>query len=230
MYSIKELGLVCILLFAIGGCNSTTPPGSGQTEGAVATRPADLSAPRSNGALSPSSSRNSAPPTAATDVTYTTHDSKGNPIAVFTQVQGPGNFGLAWKDPNGSIWSAYLGDYANTAIQPDQGGLIVDSAATEACSKIGGVLPTADDYEKFASYFDRDAKTLITDQGKKDLFAVFPDMLDSKESPRWFWSSSVDPEFPTINASEYSANFGGVDFYYYGASRWFSGSVRCTAQ
>lgn len=33
--------------------------------------------------------------------------------AAFTQVVGPGQFGLSWKDPFGAIWSSYQGDYSN---------------------------------------------------------------------------------------------------------------------
>ncbi len=152
------------------------------------------------------------------DTTYTT--SKG---AVFTQMQGPGGFGKAWKDPSGTIWSAYQGDYANNAIKPDQNNVVVDSPATEACAKIGGSLPTAQQYEKLASYFDLDSNNNLTDQGRKDLYAIFPDMQN-----RWFWSSSVyssDPDF----ANAFLGNYGRVDDNY-GLRLSYGFSVQCVAE
>ena len=65
--------------------------------------------------------------------TYTTHDSNGNAIATFTQVQGPGKFGEGWKvqgDSSGIIWGAHAlqNYYANNPIKPDQNNLVVESA------------------------------------------------------------------------------------------------------
>src|SRR3989344_6874543 len=83
------------------------------------------------------------------DETYTT--STG---AVFTRVVHPG-FGRAWMDPSGTIWSANQGAHINDDWGvPDENGIIVDSAATQTCKRIGGRLPTAEDYEKLVSYFE----------------------------------------------------------------------------
>jgi hypothetical protein len=156
--------------------------------------------------------------TAHADTTYTT--SKG---AVFTQVQGPGSFENAWKDPSGTIWSSYQGDFANNAIKPDQNNVVVDSPATEACAKIGGALPTAQQYEMLDSYFDRDSNNYLTDQGRKDLYAIFPDMQN-----HWFWTSSVVSGVPDDAYVLYDF-FSFVHFnVHFGRDNYFS--VRCAGE
>jgi len=170
------------------------------------------------------------------NVTYTTHDLRGNPIAVFTQVQGPGKFGLSWRDPSGTIWSSYQGEYANNQIEPDQMLqnyyiIIVDSPATEACAKIGGILPTTQDYESLVSYFDvlyvnvknLDGKPSLTDQGRKDLYAIFPDMISVGGATRWFWSAS---SAGNIYAQDF-VGYGGDIYIDY---RYRHDSVRCVAK
>jgi hypothetical protein len=151
---------------------------------------------------------------------YTTHHADGTPIAVLNRVEGPGSFGPAWMDPSGAIWSRYIGDYSNDAIKSDQNGIVVDSLATEACAKIGGVLPTASDYQRLASSFELDNRQLLTDQGKKDWVAVFPDMQG-----HWFWSSTVDPDagYSTFDAD----TFNGDDFNFDYDLRSTPFAVRC---
>jgi hypothetical protein len=157
------------------------------------------------------------------DDSYTTHDSSGKPIANFTRVKGPGNFGKAWKDPSGTLWGKYIGDFTNEPLEIDQNGLIVDSPATEACAKVGGFLPTAQDYEKLASYFELNSNQTLTNQGKKDWYAVFPDMLG-----HWFWSSTLDPDpgFTVYDAIEFSGGDFSFDYDY----RLTLVSVRCAAR
>jgi len=46
-----------------------------------------------------------------------------------------------------------------------------------ACSKVGAVLPAAVDYEILTSFFERDGDKYLTVQGRKDLWAIFPDMM-----------------------------------------------------
>jgi len=108
------------------------------------------------------------------DTTYKT--STG---AIFTQVNLPS--GPAWKDPSGRTWSMSQGKFANNAIKTDTDKFVVDSPAVEACAKIGEKLPTLDDYQTLSSYFDWEGP-----QGKKDLFALFPDMKGHE-----FWTSSL---------------------------------------
>jgi hypothetical protein len=159
--------------------------------------------------------------------TYTT--STG---AVFTQVQGPGNFGKAWKDPDGTLWSSYQGMYANNAVKPDQNDVVVDSPATEACANIGGLLPTAQQYEKLATYFNRDLSNLIfftfTDQGRKDLYAIFPDMENlTLNRINYFWSSSVASYNP-YNIYAFSSLTGHI-YDFYSVERNGSSPVLCVA-
>jgi hypothetical protein len=160
---------------------------------------------------------------ASANVTYTTHDSNGNPIAVFTQVQGPGSFGTAWKDPSGTIWSSNQGYFTNKALKPDQDGVVMDSPATEACAKIGGSLPLLQDYRILAAYFEVDNHQNFTTQGLKDLNTLFPDMQN-----RSFWSSSLYPNVPDsawlfYGDSGGSGYVGARDYYY-------DVSVRCVGR
>lgn len=106
--------------------------------------------------------------------------------AVFEAVSRKG-FGNAVKGPDGTIWSKNQGDFSNTGT--NEGGIVTDSAATRACAKIGGTLPTKQAFEKLKNSFELDKDGYLTDQGRKDLYAVFPDMKDE-----WLWTSTVYPE------------------------------------
>jgi len=121
-------------------------------------------------------------------VTYVTHDSGGKPIAVFTQVQGPGKFGKSWKDPSGKIWSHNLGYFDNSG--PTDNNFVLDSPAISACAQIGGSLPSAADFLELMSNFERDKVEVLTPQGKKDLQAIFPD-LNTNGNKGAFWTASV---------------------------------------
>lgn len=154
-------------------------------------------------------------------VTYKTSTS-----AVFTQVQGPGTFGKAWQDPSGAIWSSYQGEYTNDAIQPDQNSVVVDSPATEACAKIGGALPTAQQYSQLASYFEMD-QGYLTIQGRKDIFAIFPDMADSQGKIRGFWTSTVSPS--DAGVAYVFSGYSGVSSPIQGYRINYEIGVRCIA-
>jgi len=77
----------------------------------------------------------------------------------------------------------------------------MDSPATEACTKIGGILPSVQDYEKLVSYFELDSNQFLTNQGRNDFQAIFEGM-----SFRIFWTSSVDP-----SDSDGAFGFNGED-------------------
>jgi hypothetical protein len=117
------------------------------------------------------------------DVTYTTYYGH-----VFTQVQGPGNFGKGWKDPSGVIWSAVQSLYSNEALQPDQGQVIVDSPAVRACAKIGGKLPSRGDFMQLA-YFFIGPNVNFTLENREDLLRLFPEMRRNV-----FWTSTINPK------------------------------------
>jgi hypothetical protein len=107
--------------------------------------------------------------------------------AQFTQVVGPGQFGLSWKDPSGAIWSSYQGDYGN-----DMGESTLSPAAS-ACAKIGGQLPSYGDYARLLGYFELvgdgyPPQDELSDRGKKDWNTIFPDMLTAAG---YFWTSSL---------------------------------------
>lgn len=149
--------------------------------------------------------------------TYTT--STG---AVFTQLQGPGNFGNAWKDPSGMLWSLNQGKFEND--QNDANNLnnppLLD--ASQACAKIGGVLPTLNDYRKLMSYFELDENQQFTKQGLKDLKAIFPDI----QSDVW-WTSSPSPEY-SWDPAYFSSELGCTQLYDFKSQ--FAVSVRCIAE
>jgi hypothetical protein len=149
--------------------------------------------------------------------TYTT--STG---AVFTQVQGPGTFGDAWKDPSGMMWSSNQGKFEND--QNDANNLnqppLLDAA--QACAKIGGILPSLDNYKKLMSYFELDESQQFTKQGLKDLVALFPDT----RSDIW-WTSSPSPEYPW-DPAYFSSELGCKQLYDFRSQ--FEESVRCIAQ
>lgn len=84
-------------------------------------------------------------------------------------------------------------------------------------------LPTAQEYEKLASYFEVDTQGEFTDQGSKDLNTVFPDMQG-----RLFWSSSVNP-----NKAPYlfDSLFGHVSYFFgFGINAGDKFSVRCAGR
>jgi hypothetical protein len=137
--------------------------------------------------------------------------------AVFETVSRAG-WAKAVKGPDGTIWSEYQGDFSNTGTDKD--GIVTDSAATRACAKIGGTVPTKQDFEKLKASFELDGSGHLTDQGRKDLYTMFPDMKG-----RWFWSSSVHPNF-SYYASYFSGLYGNV---YYDV-RSDADSVRCVAR
>lgn len=138
--------------------------------------------------------------------------------AVFQIVSREG-FGRAIKAPDGTIWSEYQGNFDN--IGKDKDGIVTDSAATRACAKIGGSLPTKQDFEKLKANFDLDQNGYLTQQGRKDMNKVFPDMKD-----RFFWSSSVHPY-----GANYASFFNGYDGAFGYVSRSYNdGSVRCVGR
>lgn len=144
------------------------------------------------------------------NTTYTT--STG---AVFTQAQGPGSFGAAWKDPSGMIWSAYQGDFTNDGQERD--GVVIRSPSTETCAKIGGRLPIVGEYKKLMSYFDLDTNGILTKIGLRDLLSIFPDMHDHV-----FWTASL-----LSNNLDSAILFKGAGGVTYIGDRANAFSVRC---
>jgi len=201
---------LAILSSGIVGCNGTS------SQSSAPTSPNQKSSSNEPATVLQAPSRSEIPvaavgtTTVQADGTYTTRDSNGKAIATFTQVGGPGSFGKAWKDPSGAIWSSYQGDFTNEAIKPDLNNVILDSPATEACAKIGGSLPSAQDYFNLMKNFEMNSYgDTLTDQGEKDLFAVFPDQaknLGDAQYGRSFASSSLNPR-----AGNYAYYFGGYE-------------------
>ncbi len=118
----------------------------------------------------------------ADQVTYTTTTG-----AVFNQVDNPA-FGKVWRSPDGLVWSSNIGKFSNKPQTPITNGEIKDSPAANACRQIGGRLPTVQEYLTLTSYFDmKPGGVLISDLGRIDLFAVFPDVRSHN-----FWSSTIN--------------------------------------
>ena len=113
---------------------------------------------------------------ASADTTYTT--SHGD---VFTEVQFA-EFGQAWRDPRGNIWSGNIGNYTNT---------ITNSAATHACEKIGGRLPSLEEVRALAQYFHTGSQGWLNDQEVADYRALFPSFLSSSGFSYLFWTATL---------------------------------------
>jgi hypothetical protein len=131
--------------------------------------------------------------TASSAKTYTT--STG---AVFTQVNSP-SFGLCWADPEKTLWSSGQGDYPWSVADLEPQSDVAAISATDACVAVGGILPSEPDYITLISHFKQDANHVLTAQGQKDLYTLFPDMAGHS-----FWTSSRP-----INGSGYANDFNG---------------------
>ncbi len=109
-------------------------------------------------------------------------------------------FGEAWKDlTTGYIWSDLIGEYTNDGVIKDC--IVVNSPATRACANLGGILPERD------IFFRGD------DNGFRE---VLPNM------DPWYWSSTVDPNFPFFAYVFNSSNGRGAN-----SGLKVSYSVRC---
>ena len=120
--------------------------------------------------------------------------------AVFTQVEDA-DFGTAWRAPDGLLWSAYQGDFSNEGWS--FGGDLHNwetsptyavrtwSAATKACARIGGNLPTVPDFERLKAFFEYSDKwnpPTFSAQGASDFKRLYP-----WKDAQVFWTSSVFP-------------------------------------
>ena len=121
--------------------------------------------------------------------------------------------------PNGLMWSAALpGIYKNEGTL--NGDEITDSAAVKACEKIGGRLPSQEEYDGLRKYFDLQQRGQMTMEGQSDLQRIFPDMIG-----KWFWASSVRPRGSIFG---YAFNcFHGSEHY---PPRHNENSVLCVAR
>lgn len=98
-------------------------------------------------------------------------------------------FGEAWKDSNGLIWSGVIGE------------CIYDKAA-ETCNRIGGRLPSPDDF------YERGVE--------KGFYDVLPEM-NANSSAASYWTSNVyDPENFHSLVGIYSFGSGYVTPYGFG--------------
>ncbi len=99
-------------------------------------------------------------------------------------IQDP-RFGKAYKSPDGFIWSQYQGRFTNdgTVSTPNNQlgttGIVTDSAATRACAKIGGVLPTVEDFKKFLSYFALNGTGEFSFEAEEHYFELFPELQNA---------------------------------------------------
>ena len=119
--------------------------------------------------------------------------------AVFERANLP-VFGDGWKSPDGTIWGGFSGDTTN--LGPDSHGIILDSDAIQTCLKLNGTLPSAQDYQRFSTYFETDSfDGFASARGRKDLYSMFPDMLDSASNYRWFWTTTLPVPYNLSNAA-----------------------------
>ncbi|MFN7685327.1 MAG: hypothetical protein ACK5QT_07950, partial [Oligoflexia bacterium] len=71
--------------------------------------------------------------------------------------------------------------------------------AQHFCNRPGLALPTMEDYQSFRAYFEQDASGKFTDAGRKELYALFPNMAG-----KGFWSDTLRP-----GDSGYAYGFNG---------------------
>jgi hypothetical protein len=114
--------------------------------------------------------------------------------AVFELVERKG-FKTAIKAPNGAVWSEFQGYFENIGTSKDR--VVTDSAAVRQCASVEAALPSLADYSTLKRYFELDREGFFTEQGRQDLHAVFPDMIEKKWTGngyeiigRWFWTST----------------------------------------
>jgi hypothetical protein len=133
---------------------------------------------------------------ARAESTYTT-----NRDVIFTRVEYA-KFGLAWKAPNGSIWSADQGKFTNKGKDNDLvNHLVRHSEATDACERIGGSLPTQKDFGELFSRFVVGGTFPLNLRDVMDLITLFPDLASKGVGIglgwSWFWTSTITLEgFP----------------------------------
>ena len=145
--------------------------------------------------------------------------------AIFKRTTFKG-FETSWIALDGTIWSNSSKDAFDNedldALKPPLNFLIQKSNATEACARIGGHLPTRDQFEKLRSYFEQTGNGLaMTDQGSKDFRLIF----SIKDIPLGYWSSSLNiNSFSRIAA--YLTPEGGINDYY--GYRYYKFTVICT--
>lgn len=134
--------------------------------------------------------------------------------AVFTHINGPENFGSAWRDPSGTLWSSNQGH----AMNLERANGFPQISADALCKKIDGKVPTLEDYLRLKTYFETNDKGLFTSRGQQDFYAIFPDSYNET-----FWSRTMVP--PPIAEILYAAFFsnGSTNYLYANADL----SVRC---
>jgi hypothetical protein len=154
-----------------------------------------------------------------------------------------GKFGPAWKTPDGMLWSSTFGIDSpdstamkhllkNAELSPDQGGLIVDSEATRACKRMGGRLPTFEDYVRLKTYFQKPDDGTAPNFGMEpsslhDLWRAFPDLLYGDGECAGFWTATQWlGSITTYSAAYYFETKDGSLTY---GNRNASGCVRCVS-
>ena len=129
----------------------------------------------------------------------------------FTQVEDS-KFGVAWRAPDGTLWSLYqgvsnnIGEVVGIDVASGKDGLVIDSPAVQLCEKIGGKLPTIEQYKVLVEYFLR----------SKDYHVLFPAPTPTPGLVILFnWSSSSpggDVGARTVRTLPYLDAFGDVKY------------------
>jgi hypothetical protein len=128
---------------------------------------------------------------------------------VFVRVSKPES-GWRAATANGKAWF----DAVKTSVNHHE--------ARAFCERPGFALPTQEDYESFSAYFERDSRGYFTDAGRKDLYALFPNMAD-----KWFWSDTLLP-----GDSDVAYGFGGYSGGFVNVTRGYRYvylAVRCVS-
>ena len=130
---------------------------------------------------------------------------------VFERVSQP-EAGWRVVTANGKTWF----DAVNTRVNHAQ--------AQHFCNRPGLALPKSEDYRSFRAYFERDSDGYFTDAGRKELYALFPNMVG-----KWFWSDTLHPGDSDL-ASGFDGNSGGIgNGSRASSSRYYYYAVRCVS-
>lgn len=110
----------------------------------------------------------------------------------FVPVAHP-TFRKAWKAPDGTIWSGYLGQATNTYWSRD---------AEMACRAVRGFLPSGKQYAKLISYFGgrldvRDDTAYYESSYKMSYEGLVEFHKTLPHMEKWLWTSTLHSENPT---------------------------------
>ena len=113
---------------------------------------------------------------------------KTNRGVVFEKVEFRG-FGPSWRTPDGRVWSRHIGNFSNIGTL-DASRRIVGSAATKACQRHGGHLPTVQDFQHLYQFFHLEDAGIVTKKDWEDFLTLFGGSWERPGDIPLFWTAS----------------------------------------